>query len=198
MKRLFDIFVSGILLIVLLPLFAALALLISLDGHPPYFLQTRIGYRGRQFKIWKFRSMIYKAEDRLEAILADDAVKKETWLEKRKLENDPRITLIGRFIRRHSFDELPQLFNVLRGDMSLVGPRPILPSELELWGENIHIYYECKPGITGLWQVSGRNALSYAKRIDLDIYYIKNRSLYIDLKILIKTIIEILFPKSAH
>lgn len=167
------------------------------DGKP-IFKQKRIGLDGKPFKIYKFRTMRVDADRQLEKILESDPAAREEWERDRKLKNDPRITRIGSFLRRTSLDELPQLVNVLRGQMSLVGPRPIIEEEIVAYGEYIDYYTQVRPGITGLWQVSGRNELSYAERVQLDVWYVRNWSVELDLIILTKTIVAVLLRKGSY
>lgn len=167
------------------------------DGKP-IFKQNRIGQDGKPFKIYKFRTMRLDAAEQLEKILESDPAAREEWERDRKLKNDPRITRVGGFLRRTSLDELPQLINVLRGQMSLVGPRPIIDEEIVDYGEYIDYYQQVRPGITGLWQVSGRNELSYAERVQLDVWYVRNWSLELDLIILTKTFVAVLLRKGSY
>lgn len=187
LKRGMDILISGFLLLALSPLLLLIALLICLDGGKPMFRHARVGKHLRSFDCMKFRSMMPGAEDMLEEYLTyntDDAV---LWSRERKLSFDPRITAIGRILRRTSMDELPQLFNVLRGDMSLVGPRPVTRAEIVYYGAFIGCYASVKPGMTGLWQVSGRSELSYDARVVLDRCYANVHSVVMDLAILLRT-----------
>lgn len=166
-------------------------------GHP-IFKQERVGEDGKSFKIYKFRTMRLDADQQLEKILAQDPAAREEWERDHKLKNDPRITRVGRFLRSTSLDELPQLINVLRGQMSLVGPRPIVTKEIIDYGEYIDYYKQVRPGITGLWQVSGRNELSYDERVQLDVWYVRNWSVELDLIILTKTIVTVLLRKGSY
>lgn len=170
-------------LLVVLPI----ALLVALDGHSPFFSQQRVGRNGKMFACLKFRTMVVDAERKLEEYLIDNEAMRAEWNATRKLKNDPRITAIGRFLRKTSLDELPQVWNVLRGEMSLVGPRPVVTEELPLYGSATAVYLACLPGITGLWQVSGRNDVSYDARVALDVEYAENWSLLLDMKILLLT-----------
>ncbi|MGB3918246.1 exopolysaccharide biosynthesis polyprenyl glycosylphosphotransferase [Thiothrix litoralis] len=170
---------------------------VATDGKP-IFRQQRVGQDGQAFKIYKFRTMRADAAEQLERILAADPAAREEWERDRKLKNDPRITRIGGFLRRTSLDELPQLINVLRGQMSLVGPRPIITEEIPAYSEYIDYYQQVRPGITGLWQVSGRNELSYAERVQLDVWYVRNWSLELDLIILTKTFVAVLLRKGSY
>ncbi|MEN9503625.1 MAG: hypothetical protein RI964_2910 [Pseudomonadota bacterium] len=164
----------------------------------PIFKQKRIGQNGQAFKIYKFRTMRLDAAQQLEKILRNNPEAREEWERDHKLKDDPRITAIGQFLRRTSLDELPQLINVLRGQMSLVGPRPIIEEEIPAYGEYLDYYEQVKPGITGLWQVSGRNELSYAERVQLDVWYVRNWSLELDLIILTKTLVAVLLRKGSY
>jgi lipopolysaccharide/colanic/teichoic acid biosynthesis glycosyltransferase len=184
-KRALDILVSAALLMFFLPLITLLIVTIRLDRHPAFYRQTRLGLGGREFQIWKLRSMVADADRCLETHLRDP-VAREEWDRTQKLVRDPRITRVGRFIRKYSMDELPQLWNVLRGDMSLVGPRPILPEQRPLYPGDA--CFKTRPGITGLWQVSERNASSFADRSRYDEYYVANMSLRLELAIMLKTV----------
>ncbi|CAG0909150.1 unnamed protein product [Darwinula stevensoni] len=198
-KHISDFMLALILTLVLSPfLFGLYAWVwIATDGKP-IFRQKRIGQDGQVFKIYKFRTMRADAAEQLDKILAEDPDAREEWERDRKLKNDPRITRIGQFLRRTSLDELPQLINVLRGQMSLVGPRPIIEEEIVAYGEYIDYYQQVRPGITGLWQVSGRNELSYAERVQLDVWYVRNWSLELDLIILTKTFVAVLLRKGSY
>lgn len=198
MKTVSDYAVALLVLVLALPLLMIMAALVALDGGPILYSHTRVGARGRLFHCLKFRTMVPHADLVLEGILAADPDRSHEWAENQKLQNDPRITWIGRFARAFSLDELPQLFNVLRGEMSLVGPRPIHSNETERFGPDIDFYYQVKPGITGLWQVSGRNDLPYARRVALNSWYVKNWSLWLDAVILLKTIPTVLGRRGAY
>jgi undecaprenyl-phosphate galactose phosphotransferase len=197
-KRSFDLLGALILLVLLSPLFAVLAYLVSRDGGPPWFAHTRVGQNGRLFGCLKFRSMVVNAESVLEQLLARDAVAREEWARDFKLRNDPRISPVGRFLRRTSLDELPQLWNVLKGEMSLVGPRPVVEAELARYGDDVDYYLTAKPGMTGLWQVSGRNDVDYETRVYLDAWYVKNWALWSDIAILFKTITVVFGRNGAY
>lgn len=189
LKRTFDIVVASTALILLSPVMLTTAGLIRLTiGGPVLFAHTRIGANGREFACLKFRTMAPDAEERLQQILENDPVRAEEWRTTRKLRNDPRITWLGHHLRRTSIDELPQLFNVLRGEMSCVGPRPVVADELAPYGENAVDYLRARPGMTGAWQVSGRNNLSYQHRVDLDVNYVRRWSLWQDIRILLLTV----------
>lgn len=198
LKRFIDVVSAFLALLILSPLFIFLIILTSLDGGPPFFKQVRLGHQGRIFTMWKFRSMVVDAENHLKIMLENDENLRDDWTVWRKLKIDPRTTILGKWLRRLSLDELPQLWNVLKGDMSLVGPRPILPSEVELWGSNLLDYQSVRPGITGLWQVSGRSKLTYEQRISLDLEYIHHRSWWLDTLIMLKTIRVVFLSIGAH
>lgn len=198
LKQVFDYAVASLLLLAALPVFAVIGALVALDGGPVFYTHRRVGTGGRLFRCLKFRTMAPDAERALDALLTADPERRREWEENHKLQDDPRITWIGRFARAFSLDELPQLFNVLRGEMSLVGPRPIHPDETERFGGDLDYYYQVKPGITGLWQVSGRNELNYARRVELNTWYVKNWSLWLDIVILLKTIPTVLGRRGAY
>lgn len=184
-----DIVVASLGLVLLSPLMVTVAVLIRLTmGGPVLFGHRRIGHDGRVFRCYKFRTMIVDAHEALRQYLASNPQAEKEWRETNKLRDDPRITLLGRFLRKASIDELPQLINVLRGDMSCVGPRPIVADELARYGENALDYLQTRPGLTGAWQVSGRSSLSYADRVALDAEYVQHWSISKDLLILAKTI----------
>ena len=188
LKRSFDCIVSAVLLVLLAPVFAVIAFLVSRDGGPAIFSQPRVGRYGQLFQCYKFRSMRVDAEQILATHLAENPEASAEWLKFQKLKNDVRVTRFGQFIRRISLDELPQLFNVFKGDMSLVGPRPILRGQESLYADDIDYYTAVRPGITGPWQVSGRNQLTFAQRVELESWYTRNWSLWLDIVILLKTI----------
>lgn len=197
-KRVIDILGSIILIILLSPLLIFLLFLIKKDGGKAIYSHTRIGRNGREFKCLKFRSMVINSQEVLKQLLESNSDAKEEWEKDFKLKNDPRVTKIGHFIRRTSLDELPQLFNVLKGDMSLVGPRPIVSEELIRYGDSANYYLMVKPGMTGLWQVSGRNDIDYNIRVNLDSYYVQHWSLWFDIVILFKTIKVVLNKSGAY
>ena len=198
-KRSLDIL---LVLLAAPPLFLVcllLALWIRLESKGPVlFGQRRVGRRGAHFTAWKFRTMRPDAEHELSGYLAAHPEAEAEWTLTRKLRADPRVTAPGRLLRRLSLDELPQVWNVLRGEMSLVGPRPVMPDELALYADKSHLYTRVRPGITGLWQVSGRSALSYAERVKLDTYYARNWSLWLDLVILSRTVVTVLKGQGAY
>jgi len=187
-KRIFDIALALALLPLLLPLISVVWLLTRRDGGPGFFGQTRIGMSGQSFRCWKLRTMTVNAEAVLKKLFEENPEMAEEWRLTQKLKNDPRITKIGRFLRKTSLDELPQVWNVLKGEMSFVGPRPVLRDALERYGRNRRAYLSVRPGITGLWQVSGRNDVSYEQRIKLDVDYRSDMSLLTDIKLIAKTI----------
>lgn len=197
LKRGFDIVTASLLLFLGAPLMLAIALLIVRDGGPALFQHRRIGAGGKTFPCMKFRTMHIKADVMLKDILARDPAAAAEWAATQKLRDDPRITGIGQVLRKTSLDELPQLLNVLRGEMSLVGPRPIVTAEVAFYGTQIADYYEARPGITGLWQVSGRSDTSYPRRVQLDVWYVRNWTLWHDLAILLKTIPAVLQRRGA-
>ncbi len=195
-KRLFDIVISIIALILAAPLMIVIALLIRRDGGPVFFKQRRIGFNGRDFEMLKFRSMCVDAEAKLNALLAQNEKSQGITF---KMKNDPRITSIGRFIRKASIDELPQFFNVLRGDMSIVGPRPCLPREAALYSSADRRRLHAKPGITckveRFWEIGDRNNIDFGEQVSLDVRYIESHSFLRDLWILLKTIPAIVLGK---
>ena len=196
-KTLFDQFVALLLLLALSPLFLSLAFLVRADGGPVLFGHRRVGENGRHFRCLKFRSMVPDADTVLQQALVADPKLRAEWEATHKLHDDPRTTPIGRILRKTSMDELPQLLNVLRGEMSLVGPRPIIDAEVPRYGRDISYYFEAKPGITGLWQVSGRSNTTYDHRVRLDVWYVRNWSLWHDIAILLKTLPAVLRKEGA-
>lgn len=198
LKAAFDQVVAAILLVLFAPLMLLLAFLTRMDGGPALYRHRRIGTGGQVFDCLKFRTMVSDADRVLHRVLLEDPAAAAEWEATRKLRDDPRITPIGRFLRRSSLDELPQLLNVLRSEMSLVGPRPIVRAEIARYGGNIEYYYEAKPGLTGLWQVSGRNDTSYESRVRLDVWYVRNWTLWHDIAILLKTIPAVFLQRGAH
>lgn len=199
-KRTFDLAVSVLFLPLLLPLIGVLGLLIKLGSPGPVlYRHTRIGRMGKPFGVYKFRSMYRDSGERLATILRSDPLAKQEWESSFKLKNDPRITRMGRFLRKTSLDELPQIFNVLKGQMSLVGPRPVLEEEIITYYKECADYYHMvRPGITGLWQVSGRNDVDYDNRVRLDMWYVLNWSLWLDILMLFKTIRVVLKREGAY
>jgi undecaprenyl-phosphate galactose phosphotransferase len=197
-KRTFDIVCTLCILLVTSPLFLYLWFKVSRDSGPAIYAHPRIGRRGQVFNCYKFRSMVLNSKEVLETLLADDPEARAEWDKDFKLKDDPRITKIGHLIRKTSLDELPQLFNVLKGEMSLVGPRPVIRAELERYFDDVDYYLMVKPGMTGLWQVSGRNDVDYATRVYFDSWYVKNWSLWNDIVILFKTVSVVILRKGAY
>ncbi|MEA4924874.1 MAG: undecaprenyl-phosphate galactose phosphotransferase WbaP [Syntrophomonadaceae bacterium] len=198
-KRLFDIVVGSIILIGVLPVLAVIAAAIKLDSPGPVgFSHRRVGHNGNYFNLYKFRSMVANSQELLEDLLRQDPELKEEWEGDFKLKDDPRITRVGRFLRKTSLDELPQIFNVIKGDMSLVGPRPIVEEEIDKFDEYIKEYYMVLPGITGLWAVSGRNDIEYDERVQMETWYVRNWSLWLDISLLFRTIPVVLGKKGAY
>lgn len=197
-KRGFDVFCALAGLTLLAPLFVFLFWRIRCDGGSALYDQERVGRGGRKFRCLKFRTMVPDSAQALERLLQTDAAAMDEWRLGHKLKHDPRITSIGRFLRSSSLDELPQLWNVLRGEMSLVGPRPVVPEELECYGERVDLYLQVRPGMSGLWQVSGRNNTSYEERVSLDAWYIKNWSLWYDIVIICKTVRVVFNRQGAY
>lgn len=196
--RVRDIAISAAMLVVLFPVMALAALLIAITSPGPVvFKQTRVGMNGRGFGCYKFRSMRIDAEEHLASLLETKAELRHEWDRNHKLSRDPRITPIGRFLRHSSIDELPQLINVIRGDMSLVGPRPIVSSEVPKYGRYITSYFSVRPGLTGLWQVTGRNDSTYRRRVAADVLYSRSKSLWFDFKILLLTIPAVITGKGS-
>jgi lipopolysaccharide/colanic/teichoic acid biosynthesis glycosyltransferase len=191
--------VAFIALILLIPLMTMIALAIFIqDGGPVIFAHSRVGQRRRMFPCLKFRTMAKDAEARLAELLASDPAARAEWEKDHKLRNDPRVTPLGRILRKSSLDELPQLINVIRGEMSLVGPRPIVEAEIPKYGRRIHDYYAVKPGLTGLWQVSGRNDVSYRTRVAMDCMYARRRSAALDAAIIARTIPAIFLRRGCY
>jgi len=198
-KRALDLGLVVLLGTVVLPLIAFIALAIKITSPGPVFYgQTRRGRGGGPFVAWKFRSMYADVAGVLEQWLASDPSLREEWLQYQKLRRDPRITPLGRFLRRTSLDELPQLWNIVRGQMSFVGPRPIVTEEVSRYGDGFALYAKVTPGLSGMWQVSGRNNLSYEQRVKLDLYYVRNWSVWLDLHILIRTIRVVVLGDGAY
>jgi lipopolysaccharide/colanic/teichoic acid biosynthesis glycosyltransferase len=197
--RLLDLLIAVAALVFAAPLLIALAFAIrAQDGGPAVFGHTRIGRGGRSFRCYKFRSMVVDSDARLQALLTIDPEARREWELDRKLRNDPRITRVGNFLRKSSLDELPQLFNVLKGEMSIVGPRPIVAAEIRKYGSSFRQYCAVRPGITGLWQVSGRNNLPYRRRVALDRLYARSKCLSVDLKILLLTVPAVLSRNGSY
>ncbi len=185
-KRVLDILLVLLVLPFVLPVVAMLAIMVARDGHSPFYKQERVGRDGRVFKLWKLRTMVPDAKAHLEAYLAGNEAARREWDAYQKLTCDPRITAIGHLLRKSSLDELPQLWNVLKGDMSLVGPRPMMTEQRALYPGNA--YFSLRPGLTGLWQVSDRNESTFAQRADFDAQYEQKLSLFTDLKVMVATV----------
>ena len=198
-KRVIDIIlaVSGIVLLAPLLIICFLATVVTSPG-PALFRHRRVGFKGKHFDCLKFRTMVTDAPERLRHLLDSDPVAAAEWTANRKLRYDPRVTAIGAILRKSSLDELPQLFNVLRGEMSIVGPRPVTEEELVRYSGAVNAYLACRPGITGLWQVSGRSTTTYNKRIACDTFYARNWSMTLDAKIVIVTIPALLLSDGAY
>lgn len=197
-KRVLDTLLSIIAFVFFLPLFIILPILIKLTSSGPvFFRQKRLGRNGEPIYVWKFRSMYRDAEQRLKTLLESDSKARKEWARHFKLDKDPRITPLGRFLRKTSLDEIPQLFNVISGDMALIGPRPIVEEEVAYYGNSFKIFSSVKPGVTGLWQVSGRSNTDYAQRVALDTYYVLNWSPWMDLWILVRTVYAVLLMRGA-
>jgi lipopolysaccharide/colanic/teichoic acid biosynthesis glycosyltransferase len=197
-KRTFDVLGACIAVVVFSPFLLLIVFFLIASGESPFFRHRRVGRGGVLFDCLKFRTMVTDADRVLEDLLNCDGQFKEEWLRGHKLKYDPRVTRIGRLLRRTSLDELPQLWNVLRGEMSLVGPRPVVPEELWHYGRKKNTLLSARPGITGLWQVSGRNNTDYPRRVALDIFYVRSRSLVLDLYILVKTFSVVCTASGAY
>jgi len=196
-KRIFDIVFALSVLILFSPVYLILMILVVLNSQGPiFYVQKRIGKNHQPFNCIKFRTMVNDADAVLATIMEDSDSIRQEFQESFKLKQDPRITKVGRFLRLTSLDEFPQFWNVLKGEMSVVGPRPLVPEELPKYGRKIDTVLQIKPGITGLWQVSGRNDIPYPKRVQIDVYYAKSRNWLLDLWIIYKTIGVILFPRN--
>nr|WP_041756795.1 sugar transferase [Bradyrhizobium sp. ORS 278] len=198
-KRVTDIVLAlwGIILLAPLLLICCFAIACFSPG-PVMFRHRRVGFNGKSFDCLKFRTMATDASERLRRHLESDPAAAAEWQTTRKLRKDPRVTPIGALLRKSSLDELPQLFNVLRGDMSIVGPRPITEEELERYSDAVHAYFSCRPGITGLWQVSGRSTTTFQRRVVLDSYYAHNWSMILDAKIIMATVPAVCFSNTAY
>lgn len=197
--RMLDVLLSLSALIFLAPLLLLVALLVYIvDPGPVLFGHRRLGKDGRTFRCWKFRSMVVDADVRLRALLESDPAARAEWEADHKLRNDPRVTRIGHFLRKSSLDELPQFFNVLMGEMSLVGPRPIVGDEVAKYGRYFADYCRVRPGITGLWQISGRNDVSYRRRVALDVSYVRSKSVALDMGILLLTVPRVVARRGSY
>jgi exopolysaccharide production protein ExoY len=190
-KRVLDISIVLFTLPFTLTIILAFWMLVRRDGGPGFFGHLRVGHQGKSFKCWKLRSMHLQAEDRLEELLRTDPAAAKEWAENQKLCDDPRVTKLGRFLRKSSIDELPQIWNVLRGEMSVVGPRPVTHAELKRYGSRDWAYLSVFPGITGSWQVSGRNSIAYQERVAMDTEYRKRITLLHDISIILRTVMVV-------
>jgi Undecaprenyl-phosphate galactose phosphotransferase WbaP len=198
-KRCFDVIASTGVALLASPVLLALCVAVRLSSPGPIFYgQSRIGRNQKSFKVWKFRSMVVNADAVLKARLDADPALREEWERDHKLKRDPRVTWIGRFLRKSSLDELPQIWNVICGEMSLVGPRPITHAEIERYGDIFGQYLRVIPGVTGLWQISGRNNTTYELRTRIDDYYVRNWSLSLDIYILFRTFKTIVWAEGAY
>ena len=198
-KRMMDIGMAFPVLILVSPVLMLIyALLKVFDRGPALFTQQRIGRDGQIFLVYKFRTMRIDAAERLEHLLANDPRAAAEWAEFQKLRNDPRVTLLGRFLRKSSLDELPQLLNIMRGEMSVIGPRPVTAAEMQRYGGDLPFYTAVRPGVLGLWQVKGRNSLTYTQRIAYDVQYVKTWSIWQDIKIVLMAIPVVLLGKGAY
>jgi len=198
-KRTFDLTASIIALILLAPLFMMIGALVkSGDGGSILYGHKRIGRNGETFHCLKFRTMVENGDEVLQRHLRDNPEALEEWTATRKLQNDPRVTRVGQILRKLSLDELPQILNIVRGEMSVVGPRPVVSEELDYYGPAAEFYLASRPGLTGLWQVSGRNDVSYAARVAFDAHYVQNWSLATDLAIIIKTVPAVVASRGSY
>ncbi|MBR3369166.1 MAG: sugar transferase [Rhodobacteraceae bacterium] len=191
-KRVLDLLIAIALVPIIAPVIAVLWVLVRREGGPGFFGHNRVGRDGQMFKCWKIRTMVPDAEQKLKEYLDANPAAAQEWRENFKLENDPRITRLGAFLRKSSLDELPQLWNVFKGEMSFVGPRPVTRDELAMYAGYEDAYLSQRPGITGLWQVSGRNDISYRQRVALDVQYASHASMLWDLSLMVKTGLSIL------
>ena len=193
LKRVMDLVIAFTALVLAAPVMLIVAVLIRVtEGGPAMFSHSRVGYCGEQFDCYKFRSMVSNSHEVLKEYLDAHPEAVKEWEETRKLRNDPRITFLGRILRKSSLDELPQLFNIIRGDMSCVGPRPVVTEELQRYGCHAGEYLRTRPGLTGLWQVTGRSSTDYASRVALDSHYVKNWSPWLDIVILCRTVFAVM------
>lgn len=197
-KRLFDVLVGmiGMIFVIIVAIIYKIIAIITGDFKPIFYCQNRIGKNGKEFKLYKFRTMIYNADEVLKELLKKSKYKKE-WNKYQKLSNDPRITKIGHILRKTSLDELPQFINVLKGNMSLIGPRPLLKGELDAHKGKHDIYESVKPGISGWWASHGRSKTTYKERLELEYFYVKNKSLLLDLKCIFCTIKAVIWKSGA-
>ena len=194
-KRIIDVIISTIGLIVLSPIFLILAIIIKLDSKGPvFFAHTRYGKDGKKFKMYKFRTMYENAQDMINDFTPEQM---KEWKENFKLQDDPRITKVGKFLRKTSLDELPQIVNIIKGDLSIIGPRPVIEEELEKYGDNKDKFLSVTPGLTGYWQANGRSSITYEQRMEMELYYIDNISPKLDVKIFFKTIESVIKKEGA-
>lgn len=199
LKRAMDLILAIMVLTLTAPLLILIYGIIKIfDPGPALFSQLRVGRDGRTFTVYKFRTMPVDAQERLEHLLATDAVAAAEWAEFQKLRKDPRVTLIGSFLRKSSLDELPQLLNIIRGEMSVIGPRPVTSAEIHRYGIDYPYYTAVRPGVLGLWQVKGRNKLTYAERVAYDVQYVKTWSIFQDIKILMMAVPAVLLARGAY
>ena len=198
-KRIVDVTLALSALILLAPMLTICFVLTLVTSRGPVlFRHKRVGFGGRQFDCLKFRTMVPDASERLRQLLESDPEAAREWVAYRKLRNDPRVTVVGALMRKSSLDELPQLINVLKGDMSIVGPRPVTDEEMVRYSGAVHAYHACRPGITGLWQVSGRSATTFSKRVACDSFYANHWSLALDARIIAATIPAVCFSDAAY
>jgi bacterial sugar transferase family protein len=194
-KRVFDLVISTIGLIILSPIFLILAIIVKLDSKGPvFFAHTRYGKNGKKFKMYKFRTMYENAQDMINDFTPEQM---KEWKENFKLQDDPRITKVGKFLRKTSLDELPQIVNIIKGDLSIIGPRPVIEEELEKYGENKEKFLSVTPGLTGYWQANGRSSTTYEQRMEMELYYIDHISPKLDFKIFFKTIESVIKKEGA-
>lgn len=195
-KRILDIVISLFGMIILLPIFIIIATIIKLDSKGPiFFTHRRIGKDGKEIGIYKFRTMVDNAEDLIKEFTEEQ---QKEFRECYKLQNDPRVTKIGKFLRKTSLDELPQVLNILKGDLSIIGPRPVIEEELEKYGKNREKFISVKPGLTGYWAANGRSDTTYAERVQMELYYVDNMSLKLDVQVFFKTIIAVIRKEGAR
>ena len=195
-KRVIDVILASVALILLSPLFAIIAIAIKIDSKGPvFFAHKRIGKNGKIIKLYKFRSMVINAEELIKSFTPEQM---REYKENYKLTNDPRITKVGKFLRKTSLDELPQLINIINGDLSIIGPRPVVADELEKYGVNKDKFLSVTPGLTGYWAANGRSNTTYEQRMEMELYYIDNLSLKMDIKVFFKTILPVLKKEGAR
>lgn len=198
-KRSLDIFIACIALVVFCPLFLMIAAMVKFtDGGSVFYGHRRIGHNGQEFRCMKFRTMVQNGEKVLQDYLRNNPEAYEEWRTTRKLQNDPRVTAVGAVLRKLSLDELPQLLNIVKGEMSIVGPRPVVEDELEMYEASAFYYLQTRPGLTGLWQVSGRNDVSYETRVAMDTMYVKNWSITKDLLIIMRTVPAVCMSRGSY